>query len=101
MFFAVTPYQEQDGELVEYGSDERSENGWVSTETKRHWYGAFLWICDENGKKRGRAFYLFKDRFKEKPPWSWQTTVRPVHPSVEQRNFERSRAIAYAKARRA
>ena len=71
----------------------------ATLEEKQHWYGAFLWICDEKRKKRGKAFYLFQDRFKEKPPWSWQTCVKPVPPSLEQRNFVRSRDIAFAKSR--
>jgi hypothetical protein len=98
VYFAVTPYQERDGELVKYGSGDRGD-GRITLETKRHWYGAFLWICDEKGHSRGRAYHLYCEKFKEKPPWSWRETVRPVAPGVEQRNFVRSRAIAYAKAR--
>jgi hypothetical protein len=98
VFFAVTPYQERDGELVQFGSCDRGDSR-ITDETKRHWYASFLWICDEKGKKRGHAFYLFQDRFKEKPPYSWRATVIPVSPNVEQRNFVRRRAIAYAKAR--
>jgi superfamily II DNA or RNA helicase len=99
VFFAVTPYQERDGELVKFGSNDIGDVRGATLETKQNWYGAFLWLCDERGKKRGQAFYLYQGRFREKPPWSWQTTVKPVPPSVEQRNFVRSRAIAYAKAR--
>jgi DNA repair protein RadD len=95
---AATPIIERDGELVELGSGEHGNSG-ITTEIKRHWYGAFLWICDEKGHSRGRAFHLFLEKFKEKPPWHWRDTVRPVPPGVDQRNFVRSRAIAYAKAR--
>jgi DNA repair protein RadD len=98
VFFAVTPYQERDGELVRFGSGDRGDSR-ITDETKRHWYAAFLWICDEKGHSRGRAYHLFCEKFKEKPPWDWRATVRPVQPGVEQRNFVRSRAIAYAKAR--
>jgi hypothetical protein len=68
VFFAVTPYQESDGELVKYGSGEPG-GGRISTETKRHWYAAFLWICDEKGHSRGRAYHLY-------------VTISP-HPSVK------------------
>jgi DNA repair protein RadD len=97
VFWAVTKYVERDGDLVEFGSGAAGDTK-ASLETKQHWYGAFLWICDQAGTKRGRAFYLYQDRFKEKPPWSWQATVKPVPPSVEQRNFVRARDIAFAKA---
>jgi DNA repair protein RadD len=98
VILAVTPIIERDGELVEFGSGEHG-NSHITTEIKRHWYGAFLWICDEKGHSRARAFHLFCEKFKEKPPWHWRETVRPVPPGVYQRNFVRSRAIAYAKAR--
>jgi DNA repair protein RadD len=96
--YAATDVTERAGELVEFGSDERGDSR-ITTEVQRHWYGAFLWICDERGKKRGWAFHLFRDKFKEDPPLHWRAAVIPVPPGVEQRNFVRSRAIAYAKAR--
>ena len=95
---AATPIIETDGELVEYGSGDRGD-GAVSYLIERHWYAAFLWICDARGHSRGRAFHLFVEKFKEKPPWDWRFSVMPVPPGIEQRNFVRSRAIAYAKAR--
>jgi DNA repair protein RadD len=84
--YAATEVLERDGELVELGSGEHG-NSRITTEIKRHWYGAFLWICDEKGHSRGRAFHLFCEKFKEKPPWDWRATVRPVPPGVDQRNF--------------
>jgi DNA repair protein RadD len=98
VFFAITPYQERDGELVRFGSGDRGGDGRISTETKRQWYASFLWICDEKRHKRERAYHLFVARFKEKPPWHWRETVRPAQPNVEQRNFVRSRDIAFAKS---
>ena len=98
-FWAVTPYRESDDQLIEFGAGAIGVKRVATLEEKQHWYGAFLWICDEKRKKRGKAFYLFQDRFKEKPPWSWQTCVKPVPPSLEQRNFVRSRDIAFAKSR--
>lgn len=98
VFSAVTQYIEAAGELVQFGSNDRGDVR-ISDETKRHWYGAFLWICDEKGHSRGRAYHLFVEKFKEKPLWHWRETVRPVQPGIEQRNFVRSRAIAFAKAR--
>jgi DNA repair protein RadD len=98
VILAVTPIRESDEHLVELGSGERGDPR-ITNEEKRHWYGAFLWICDEKGHSRGRAFHLFVEKFKEKPPWDWKTTVRPVPPGIDQRNFVKSRAIAFAKAR--
>jgi DNA repair protein RadD len=98
VILAVTPFIEKDGELVELGSGDSAGPG-ITTAIKRHWYAAFLWICDQKGRSRGWAFHLFVEKFKEKPPWHWRQTVIPVPPGVDQINFVRSRAIAYAKAR--
>lgn len=98
VFFAVTPYHERDGELVQFGSDDRGDSR-ITDETKRHWFAAFLWICDERGHSRGRAYHLYVEKFKEKPPWDWRVTVRPIQAGVEKRNFVRSRDIAFAKGR--
>jgi len=98
VFWAVTQVREVEGELLEYGSESTGPAAKISIEVKQHWYGSFLWHCDERGKNRGLAYHLFVAKFKEKSPYSWLTTVQPVPPSVEQRNFIRARAIAYAKA---
>lgn len=76
-----------------------AETAGFRPETKRQWYASFLWICDETRHKRERAYHLFVARFKEKPPWHWRETVRPAQSTVEQRNFVRSRDIAFAKSR--
>lgn len=66
VILAVTPIVERIGELVELGCIDPGGSG-VTNAIKRHWYGAFLWICDERGKSRGWAFHLFLEKFKEKP----------------------------------
>jgi DNA repair protein RadD len=98
IFWAITQVRERDGELLEYGSESTGPAAKIPLEVKQHWYGAFLWHLGERGKKPGAAYHLFIAKFKEKPPYSWLTTVKPVQPSVEQRNFIKARAIAYAKA---
>jgi DNA repair protein RadD len=99
IFWAITSVVERDGELVEYGLETRGPATKISLAVKQNRYASFLWHCDDRGKKRGLAYYLFLEKFGEKPPFSWLQTVWPTYPSVEQRNYIRSRAIAFAKAR--
>jgi DNA repair protein RadD len=97
IFWAITSVAERDGELVEYGSETIGPATKISLAVKQNWYASFLWMLAERGKNPKAAYHLFVAKFKEEPPYGWRT-MEHVPPSVEQRNFVRSRNIAYAKA---
>jgi superfamily II DNA or RNA helicase len=79
------------------GKGETTLNSPFKIEEKLNWYAAFLWVCDERGHSKGRAYHLFREKFHTDPPWSWRSTVVPVQPSAVQRAFVHERNVAYAK----
>ncbi len=86
-----------DGELIEVGVGlEPSEMGGLE---RRLFYGELLGYAAEKGWKRGAAAYRYKDKFGTFPPWSWNNDQR-LAPSLETRRWLKSRAIAWARAKR-
>jgi DNA repair protein RadD len=98
-FLAVTLVREREGELIELGRTDYEDPGPAPIDVQREWYAGFLWIAQQNGHKPGRAFYLFQDRFKHRPSWPPWQNPSPAEPTIEIRNFVRSKNIAFAKAR--
>jgi len=102
VFHAVSLVRETAGELIELGS---KVSGLVrpGEPDKRLWHGALIWLYRE-AQARGKIYKPtwpaanFKEKFGHYPPWSWGN--EPIEPTVEIRNWVRSRQIAFAKARR-
>ncbi|MEW6438816.1 MAG: DEAD/DEAH box helicase [Pseudomonadota bacterium] len=94
--FATTEVIEKDGELVELGATRaRRERG--PDIDQALWFGALTRIGRERGYKRGWPAAMFKARFGRWPPRNFLPSER--EPTVEIRNWVRSRQIAFAKAR--
>lgn len=95
-FLAVSLVRERDGELVEYGSGRAGKPAEPSQEVKDYWHSALIRIAFEKGYKPGWAANQFKAKF-----GNWPSRFPPPmrEPTVEIRNWVKSRAIAYAKAR--
>ena len=65
---------------------------------KRRWYGEFVALTRQMGKKPGWAYHLYRAKFGEKPLWHWKGIES--EPTPEVRSYARSRQIAFAKSRR-
>ena len=94
-FPATTDVYEGGGELVEFNSGERGGQG--APPDKVLWHEALAWIAEEKGYKAGWVANQFKTKFGH---WPIDRYAEPVRPTVEIRNWVRSRQIAYAKSRR-
>lgn len=68
-------------------------------EEKRRWYQMYLFICRENGKTYGQAFYAYQEKFKEKPGKGWDL-LDPIPPTPDIRSYYLSRKIRWAKSKR-
>jgi DNA repair protein RadD len=64
---------------------------------QHRWHGMLTSIASERGYKPGWAGYKFKEKFGLWPP---RISPVPIRPSPEVLSWVRSRAIAYAKARK-
>jgi DNA repair protein RadD len=97
--FAVTQVHETDDELVELGS---AGTGAKHETDERQWYAGLLWLR-QDAMRRGKAYKLnwpdvnLKTKFGYFPPYSWRS-LAPAEPTIEIRNWVRSRQIAFAKA---
>ncbi|GGI86942.1 DEAD/DEAH box helicase [Deinococcus wulumuqiensis] len=83
------------GELEELTAEGQQQHAYDLNERKR-WYAEFLGYCQNRGKSPGAAYYLYLEKFKEKPPYAWRE-FNPKAPSSEVLAYCKSRAIAYAK----
>jgi len=84
------------GEMREIMPGQKPEK--YSAEVKEDWYAQLLGYCEEKGKKPGWAFHLYKTKFGVQP-----SMAKPAakEPSIAVRNWVKSRAIAFSKARAA
>jgi DNA repair protein RadD len=94
-FPAITDIREGSGELVEFHSGERGGQG--ATADKILWHAALAWIAAEKDYKPGWIGRQFLTKFGHYPIARY---AEPRRPTVEIRNWVRSRQIAFAKARR-
>lgn len=89
-----------DGELVELGSQKRAN--WSPTiEDKALFYGELRSLANERGYSEGWASHKFREKF---GAWPNDPRIRfapPAAPSLKTKQWVRSRAIAFAKGRRA
>jgi hypothetical protein len=81
-----------EGELVEFGTRPMPPE----IPDRRRWHAMLRAAAIERGKSAGWAFYLYQQKFHEKPRWAWRNETWP--PTDEVRAWVRSRVIAYAKA---
>jgi DNA repair protein RadD len=91
------------GQFLETGKGELSlyRNGKVHPqewppEVKADWHAQLAWIAHERGYKAGWAAHKFREKFGN---WPRDHVTIPKQPSGEVLSWERSRRIAYAKAR--
>jgi superfamily II DNA or RNA helicase len=68
-------------------------------EERRRWHAMLIYIVNEKGYRPGWASIKYKEKFGQWPPRF--NTPEPIEPTLEVRNWVKSRAIAYAKARAA
>jgi DNA repair protein RadD len=100
IFYAISNVIELDDELVELGS---RGNGFKHEADQRQWYAGLLWL-QQDAMHRGKTYkpswpaVNFKEKFGHFPPRSWEYAIAPAEPTVEVRNYIRSRQIAYAEA---
>jgi DNA repair protein RadD len=95
--FAATAVVEKPGELIEFGSDKRGRE--LTKLLKRDealWHGALARIAKQKGYSQGWVSHQFRSRFGYWPTARWP---KECEPTVEIKNYVRSRQIAYAKAR--
>nr|WP_245434866.1 DEAD/DEAH box helicase [Methylocystis rosea] len=90
-----------DGELVELGSGTRAEKWAPTASEKREFFGELRFIAAERGYSDGWASHKFREKFGHWPNDAWTRSAGPTAPSLKTRNWIRSRAIAFAKGRRA
>jgi len=83
------------GQLEELTTEGRRQHAYELGE-KRRWYAELLGYCANRGKSPGQAFYLYQEKFNEKPG-GWQKSSKPTQPSAEVLGFVKSRNIAYAR----
>ena len=90
--FATTPVIEKAGELIELGSARRGSS---AKEDVALWHTALARIAREKGYKSGWVRHQYLKKFGHWPP---MFPPPEREPTVEIRNWVRSRQIAYAKA---
>jgi DNA repair protein RadD len=78
------------GEMLELGASKAEK---YSSEFKEQWYQEMLGLLEEKGKNVNRAFFLYQEKFKSKPPW--KKLSRP--PSEEVARYYQRSNMAYAK----
>jgi DNA repair protein RadD len=95
--FSKTMVQAAAGELVELGSM-RSGRRTATIDEKARFHGELKWFARERGHKAGWIAHKFKERFGTWPN-DWRIrTAEPRAPSLETRNWIKSRSIAWAKS---
>ena len=86
----------REGDLARVDQHESPRRQFQPRAARRASTGCCVYIALERGYKPGWAAYKYKERFGAWPPYG---AVTPLPPSPEVRSWERSRQIAYARAR--
>lgn len=89
-----------DGELVELGSGTRPEKREPTTEEKARFHAELKFIAEERGYAPGWAANKYREKFGVWPSGLTVKLATPTPPSLKTKNWVRSRAIAFAKAKR-
>ena len=100
LFFAKTQVHAIDGDLVEYGSGESGKRT-ASMAEKAQFFAELQWVARERGYQTGWAANQYRMRF---GVWPNDPRIRyagSASPTLATRNWLKSRAIAWAKGRRA
>lgn len=95
----VSLVQHRDGQLVELGSGKSS--GGATVADRIMFYRELKYIARECGYQIGWAKHKYKERFGGWPPEWIAAAAMEFPPSLQTRNWVKSRRIAFAKARRA
>ena len=88
-----------DGELVEYGSGARAAQRAPTSDDKAIFFAELRFIAAERGYSEGWASRKYREKFGAWPNDPRIRVATPTAPLLKTRNWVRSRAIAYAKAR--
>jgi DNA repair protein RadD len=83
-----------DGRNAKKGKGESAKQRLAARGKQAIWSEA-MGLCEERGKKRGWASYLYRDVF---DVWPKGLMDEPIRPSPELKSFALARAIAYAKS---
>jgi superfamily II DNA or RNA helicase len=86
------------GELVELKSRNEEVRKFVDPVL---FYRELKWIAQERSRQPGWVAHSYKAKFGNFPPYRWKDAQPAIEPSLETRNWIRSRDIAYAKSRKA
>jgi DNA repair protein RadD len=89
-----------DGELVELGSLRTGSRG-AEIGEKARFHGELLWLSRERGYSQGWAAHKYRERFGVWPNDPRIRSAPASEPSLQTRNWLKSRQIAFAKRRRA
>ena len=97
---AVTEVHEAEGELVELGA-RKSGARKARRHDKETFYGELKWVQRQKGHRSGWCWHKYQERFKGERPPKWFEMLTAREPSLATHNWLKSRAIAFAKGRRA
>ena len=95
---AKSDVEQVDGELVEFG-ELRSGASAPGIVGQAAFYGELRFIVQERGYAEGWAAHKFKEKFRIWPNDPRIKFADPQPPSLNTRNWVRSRAIAWAKVK--
>lgn len=90
-----------DGDLVEirrHNKEQEQERLKKFLGDNRLIYGMLLTLAKMRGKKEGWAYYMYRDIFKDSPPWSWKDDP-PTPPDPQIINWIHHRNIVRAHSR--
>ena len=96
----VTEVHEAEGDLVELGA-RKSGARKATPDDKETFYRELKWVQTHKGHRSGWCWHKYQERFKGERPPKWFELLTAREPSLATHNWLKSRAIAFAKGRRA
>jgi DNA repair protein RadD len=94
---AKTPVIETSAKLIEFGTEAKRST--PSRIEQAEFFAELKFVACEKGYASGWAAHKFKERFGHWPNDPLMRLAEPQEPSLKTKNWLKSRAIAYAKAR--
>lgn len=94
-------YEMREGELGLLERNGKVKPNIYDLETRKQWHAMFVHIANERGYSPKWPNVQHKEKFGEWPGKPWDPLPKPVEPTLEVLGWVRSRAIAYAKSRKA
>lgn len=77
----------------------KAQSEGADQDDRKTWYLMARGWCEQNHKKPGMAFYRYKDRFKEQPPFAWNR-LSTLEPDKRVDNYMRAGMIRFSKRRK-